>query len=122
MDKKRKLKLIISIVIWLVAILLIAYVIAAYVRMNDDHISLEEYYGASFYGQDGECKIEFNADATYAHITTTEGGGDYTIEYSYNVFTLTGTEDKEDVRRYIIVDRDFIFGDNQYYIFDRGEQ
>ena len=105
----------------MVAILLIAYVISAYVLMNDDHISLEEYYGASFYGQDGECKIEFNADATYAHITTTEVGGDYIIEYSYNVFTLTGTEDKEDVRRYIIVDRDFIFGDNQYYVCERGD-
>ena len=122
MDKKRKLKLIISIVIWLIVILLIAYVIAAYVRLMDKDIKLEEYYGASFYGQDEESKIEFNADATYAYITTAEGSGDYTVDYSYNVFTLTGTEDKEDVRRYIIVDRDFIFGDNQYYIFDRGEQ
>ena len=122
MDKKRKIKLVLSIVIWLIVILLMAYVVSAYVRMNDDHISLEEYYGASFYGQDNESRIDFNDDATYAYITTSEGSGEYTVSYNYNVFTLTGTADKADVRRYIIVDRDFIFGEKQYYILERREQ
>ena len=122
MDSTRKIKLVLSIVIWLIVILLIAYVVSAYVRMNDDHISLEEYYGASFYGQDNESRIDFNEDATYAYITTPEGSGEYTVSYNYNVFTLTGTADKADVRRYIIVDRDFIFGEKQYYICERREQ
>ena len=115
MDKKRKIKLVISIVIWLLVVLSIAYVIAAYVRLNDKNIPLNTYSGATFSTRDLTYQIEFNGDCSYAYITS--GGEDdkrYSVEYEENIITFTNAADLGDVRHFILLERELMFGDGQY--------
>ena len=116
MDKKRKIKLVIVIAVWILLIVLVGYVVATYMRLNSPDVNLSDYYSASFYGQDGESRIVFNTDATRAYVQTPEHSGLYAVSCIENMFTLTSESDAEDVQNYIIIDRDFAFGQMQYWL------
>lgn len=120
MDKKRKVKILLTIVLWLVMAIVSMYFITAFTRMKDGHVKIDKYYGTTFFAQDNVSRIKFNENATIAYVDAAEAYGAYVIDYSYNIFTLTSMSDIEDVHYFVIVDEQFIFGDSQYWICDWG--
>lgn len=118
MDKKRKVKLILVILIWIAALIVAGFVVAAYSRLNSPNVRPDRYSNASFYGQDGDSKIEFDNDVKYAYVVTSEHRGGYDVTYAENMFILTSVTNAEDVQYYIIIDDNFAFGNNQYWLIE----
>ena len=94
-------------------LIVVFYFITAYGAMTDKGYVLEDFANKKYRTEDRMRSIEFNAQVDAATVTTEEGIYKLNVEYSDNIFILTGSEEFE----FIIIDSKTLFGSTGDYFY-----